>query len=173
MPIRETDETRDDIDNQIKEREQELDQMAEDMDIAIDDKIVIADEAEELKFTGVREFSDEIKKHIDDAMEAADDKFEEMEGELDGKLEECQDAEKDFFDRAKTAAHNASEINDASKKLREAIDARTFLDSAREAADEESFFFNESEDNQRGIRETSDRRRDNQRTNLKNVNVPW
>lgn len=130
-------------------------------------------EAEKLEFTGVRDFSDEIKKHIDDAMEAVDDKFEEMEGELDGKLEECEDAEKDFFDRAKTADHNASEINDASKKLREAIDARSFLGSAIDAANEESTFFNESEDTQRGIKETSDQRRDNQRKNLDNVNVPW
>ena len=173
MSISEIDETRDDIENQIKEKEQELDKMAEDMGITVDDKLIIAEEAEKLEFTGVRDFADEIKEHIQESMEAVDDKFEELEGELDGKLDECKDAEKDFFDRAKTADHNASEINDASKRLQKATDAKSFLDSARGAADEESSFFNESEDTQRGIRETSDQRRDSQRRDLGTTTVPW
>ena len=173
MPIRETDETRDDIENQIKEREQELDQMAENMGITVDDKLIIAEEAEKLEFTGVRDFADEIKKHIEESMEAVNDKFDELGEELDGTLEECKDAEKDFFDRAKTADHNASEINDASRKLQEAIDARGFLDSAREAADEESSFFNESEGAQKEDREASEQSRESQRKDLDNATVPW
>ena len=48
MSINETDETRDDIESQIKETEQELDKMAEDMGITVDDKLIIAEEAEKL-----------------------------------------------------------------------------------------------------------------------------
>ena len=173
MSIKETDETRDDIESQIKETEQELDKMAEDMGITVDDKLIIAEEAEKLEFTGARDFADEIKKHIEESMEAVDDKFKEREEELDGELKECEDAEKDFLDRAKTADHNASEINDASRRLQEAIDARSFLDSAREVADEESSFFNESEETQKEIREASEQRRESQRRDLDDATVPW
>ena len=173
MSIKETDETRDDIENQIKEREQKLDQMADDMGITVDDKLIIAEEAEKLEFTGVRDFADEIKKHIEESMEAVDDKFKEQEEKLNDNLAECEDAERDFLDRAKTADHNASEINDASRKLQEAIDARSFLDSAKEAADEESSFFNESEGTQRENREASEQSRESQRGDLNNATVPW
>ena len=164
-----SDESRDDIEQDIEKREHDLEELAKELDMVIDDKVDISELAENLEYVSLEGFKDMIDGVLK-AADSADGTYEEKDNEREEIVEQSTQAENDFSQRLEKTDHNITNLDSVIGKINTAFDSQDYLAQARDSAAEENQFFNGCLELERALLADNLQKRHDQRYQLQQTN---
>ena len=164
-----SDESRDDIEQDIEKREHDLEELANEMDMVIDDKVNISELAENLEYVSLEGFKDMIDGVLK-AADSADGTYEGKDNERQEIIEQSTQAENDFSQRLEKTDHNINKLDSVIDKVNTAFESQDYLAQARDSAAEENRFFNGCRELERALLADNLQKRHDQRYQLQQIN---
>ena len=159
--------------HKMEKRKAETDDRARHMEGVKDDKKIVAETSHKLRLEGTKEGAEAIKREIKQAAENTHREFERQNQDIEKKLQACKEAEKDLHERTDASKHNVQEVRHEQQRMKEVKDARAAMESTEKAATEDARVTEDMERAQKRNREHSERRRNEQKSQLHAAKLKW
>jgi len=166
-------ESRDDIRKKINERKKNMKDLDVKMQKVVEDKEQIAKAVKELKLTTTKDGVMKMKEEISNAAEKTKAKFEEHNGKLDQKFEECDESKGKLEEKTSAAEKNLGKIQEVKSQIKQATRAKSDLGSAETAAKSDSTFTEGEKNRQEAFKKERKARRDKQQRTLNGIQLSW
>ena len=158
----------DEIEQGIEKRGHDLEVLAEEMDLVIDDKSNISELSEDLDYLTVEGF-DKMAGGILEALAAVDDTYEQKDNESQEIIEQSFQAQADFCNNLEKATHNVAHLDHVLGRIKSAFGAKDGLAEARNSAVEEGQFFDGCLQLERTLIDDNLQKRHDQRYQLEQI----